>query len=425
MQRQGHVVVVSPGRGAWEDPSRGGTRPRGPGRAGRRYVNCIGTAPAAAALAVGGGHDARPARPRRSGRRGPGLLDAVRHTGRAVSTLTCTRAHAARAFPGAPHRGSGLSTPMPSPSWPRRSQARPPWRFRSTPCSTRPRACRSLFRSRCGVASRRGQPPPREAALRAAAGRQELRAAQADLTSSVVDLQQALDRGRRRRRGRRASLSVQGPGELRRRGCRHVLRARAARRRLVALPGATLLGVVGPSGSGKSSIVRAGLSAALASGATRSEEWCRSSFDRESIRSTSCRARRNRTGSRLLLVIDQLEEVFTLCRDEAERMLFLDALTRLAPHETVVIAVRADFYGRFATLSTLARQLAENHVVVGPMKAEDLRRAIGTTVSPRRSPGRACPGGCSSPTSSTSRAACLCSPLRWSSSGNTDGRTAV
>ena len=47
-----------------------------------------------------------------------------------------------------------------------------------------------------------------------------------------------------------------------------------------------------------------------------------------------------------------------------------------APDETIVIAVRADFYGRFAALPTLAALLAENHVLVGPMKAEDLRRAI-------------------------------------------------
>jgi hypothetical protein len=57
-------------------------------------------------------------------------------------------------------------------------------------------------------------------------------------------------------------------------------------------------------------------------------------------------------------------------------MVFLDALTRPAPDETIVIAVRADFYGRFAALPTLAALLAENHVLVGPMKAEDLRRAI-------------------------------------------------
>ena len=51
-------------------------------------------------------------------------------------------------------------------------------------------------------------------------------------------------------------------------------------------------------------------------------------------------------------------------------------MTRPAPHETVVIAVRADFYGRFAALPALAALLAENHVLVGPMKTEDLRRAV-------------------------------------------------
>ena len=75
-------------------------------------------------------------------------------------------------------------------------------------------------------------------------------------------------------------------------------------------------------------------------------------------------------------------------------MLFLDAVTRPAPHETVVIAVRADFYGRFAALPRLASQLAENHVLVGPMKAEHLRRAIEL---PSRRAGlrrRASIGGC-------------------------------
>ncbi len=217
-----------------------------------------------------------------------------------------------------------------------------------------------------------------QAALRAAVGRQELRAAQADLTSSVVDLQRALGR-------------LEGdaaPGEI----CPYKGLASFdvadadtffGREQLVAelvarMPGATLLGVVGPSGSGKSSIVRAGLSAALARGALPgSEEWVQVVIrPGEHPLDELAQARRSGKGARLLLVIDQLEEVFTLCSDEAERVLFLDALTRPAPHETVVIAVRADFYGRFATLSTLAGQLAENHVLVGPMKAEDLRRAI-------------------------------------------------
>jgi hypothetical protein len=218
-----------------------------------------------------------------------------------------------------------------------------------------------------------------EAALRAAAGRKELRAAQAELTSSVVDLQRALGRVQ-------ADVEVAEPAcPFKGLASFDVADADAffGRERLVAelvarLPGATLLGVVGPSGSGKSSIVRAGLAAALASGALPgSEGWTQAVIrPGEHPLEELSRARREWPGMKLLLVVDQLEEVFTLCRDEAERLVFLDALTRPAPDETFVIAVRADFYGRFAALPSLAALLAENHVLVGPMSAEDLRRAI-------------------------------------------------
>ncbi|HEU0304758.1 MAG TPA: PASTA domain-containing protein, partial [Gaiellaceae bacterium] len=218
-----------------------------------------------------------------------------------------------------------------------------------------------------------------EAALRAAEGRRELRAAQADLTSGVVELQRALGRMEADAVAAEQTCPFKGLASF------DVVDADTfyGREQLVAevvarLPGATLLGVVGPSGSGKSSIVRAGLSAALAGGALPgSEEWTQVVIrPGEHPLDELARARRGATGTKLLLVVDQLEEVFTLCRDEAERMVFLDALTRPAPNETMVIAVRADFYGRFAALPELASQLAENHVVVGPMKAEDLRRAI-------------------------------------------------
>jgi hypothetical protein len=218
-----------------------------------------------------------------------------------------------------------------------------------------------------------------EAALRAAAGRQELRAAQADLTSSVVDLQRALGGIQADTAAVEQVCPYMGLASF------DVADADAffGRERLVAelvarLPGATLLGVVGPSGSGKSSVVRAGLSAALAGGALPgSEEWTQVVIrPGEHPLEELAQARRGGKGARLLLVVDQLEEAFTLCRDEAERLVFLDALTRPAPNETVVIAVRADFYGRFAALPALAAQLADNHVLVGPMKAEDLRRAI-------------------------------------------------
>lgn len=83
---------------------------------------------------------------------------------------------------------------------------------------------------------------------------------------------------------------------------------------------------------------------------------------------------------RLLLVIDQFEEVFTTCRDAEERAAFLAALSEAAqaPEQdaTVVIVVRADYYGHIAAAPRLAGLLAANHVLVGPMDPDELRRAV-------------------------------------------------
>jgi hypothetical protein len=217
-----------------------------------------------------------------------------------------------------------------------------------------------------------------EAAHRAAAGRQELRAAQADLASSVIDLQRALGRFEADAGVAEQACPFKGLASF------DVADADDffGREQLVAeivarLPGVTLLGVVGPSGSGKSSIVRAGLSAALAGGALPgSERWTQAVIRPGEHPLAELEAARSRATGTTLLVVDQLEEVFTTCRDDDERDAFLDALTASPADETVVVAVRADFYGRFAALPALASLLAENHVLVGPMKADELRRAI-------------------------------------------------
>ena len=159
------------------------------------------------------------------------------------------------------------------------------------------------------------------------------------------------------------------------------------RERLVAelvarLVGAPLLGVVGPSGSGKSSVVRAGLLPALAEGVLPgSERWPQVVIrpgehpSRELRRATADLA----AGTRAVLAVDQFEETFTACRDEEERARFVAELlrpTRRAEGAVVIIAIRADFYGRCAAYPDLSRLLAANHVLVGAMRHAELRRAV-------------------------------------------------
>ncbi len=93
------------------------------------------------------------------------------------------------------------------------------------------------------------------------------------------------------------------------------------RERLVAelvarLPGAPLLGIVGPSGSGKSSALRAGLLAAIGAGVLPgSETWTRAVIrpgEHPALPEPSA-----------VLAVDQFEELFTVCRDESERAAFV------------------------------------------------------------------------------------------------------
>ena len=85
---------------------------------------------------------------------------------------------------------------------------------------------------------------------------------------------------------------------------------------------------------------------------------------------------------RLVLVIDQFEELFTLCRTELERSKFITALGAAAAAEpgsrggaVVVIGVRADFYPRCMGYTELGPFL-KDALIVGPMSSEELRRAI-------------------------------------------------
>jgi WD40 repeat protein/energy-coupling factor transporter ATP-binding protein EcfA2 len=89
--------------------------------------------------------------------------------------------------------------------------------------------------------------------------------------------------------------------------------------------------------------------------------------------------------ARLVLIIDQFEQVFTLSAGEADRRAFIGALRaasyapvgpRGQPPALVVIAVRGDFWDRCAAYPELADALQEGQFVVGPMTESELRLAI-------------------------------------------------
>lgn len=186
--------------------------------------------------------------------------------------------------------------------------------------------------------------------------------------------------------------------------------------------------VVGASGSGKSSVVRAGLIPALRAtndnGRMTNDNWeifvmtptehpleaLATVLARdESLAATAALADdlareprslyfwlRRKTADestqssvlspRHLLIVDQFEELFTLCRDELEREQFIDNLVTalaqssvLSPKSTsltLVLTIRADFYAHLAQYPELRDAVAKHQEFIGPMNAEELRRAI-------------------------------------------------
>ena len=87
---------------------------------------------------------------------------------------------------------------------------------------------------------------------------------------------------------------------------------------------------------------------------------------------------------RLLLIIDQFEQVFTQCADEAERRAFIVALCAAvgtergregAPSALAVLVVRADFEAACANYPELAAAVQERYLVM-PMTERQLRMAI-------------------------------------------------
>ena len=180
-----------------------------------------------------------------------------------------------------------------------------------------------------------------------------------------------------------------------------------------------MLAVIGASGSGKSSLVRAGVLPALQGKQplidgkqppTGSARWAYHLITptahplktlaasltpaNESIlaqaqlmdallverRTLDLYAHRLVKGEqRLLLLVDQFEELFTLCKDEGEQQAFVDNLLHAATDDgivTLVLTLRADFYHHCARFPALRTALERQQKYIGAMTRDELRRAI-------------------------------------------------
>jgi energy-coupling factor transporter ATP-binding protein EcfA2 len=134
------------------------------------------------------------------------------------------------------------------------------------------------------------------------------------------------------------------------------------------------LAVLGASGSGKSSLVLGGLIPLLQQkqGDLQLAYMTPSSHPIEKLQASLSPIQ----GESSILVIDQFEELFTLCADESERVTFIEKLLSLIPYQKIVITMRADFWGECATYRNLKDLMEARQKLIGPMDAAELRKAM-------------------------------------------------
>ncbi len=131
-----------------------------------------------------------------------------------------------------------------------------------------------------------------------------------------------------------------------------------------------VLAVVGPSGSGKSSLVRAGVAARL----RRDDRGVVviTPGDRPLDALTVLPS----VGPTPVLVVDQCEEAVALCDDAVQRAGFFQALIDHADRAPVIVALRADWLGELTADANASRIVERGLYLLGPMAAADLRASI-------------------------------------------------
>ena len=147
------------------------------------------------------------------------------------------------------------------------------------------------------------------------------------------------------------------------------------------------LSVIGRSGCGKSSLVKAGLLPKLKSDRLPgSSQWEIETFSPGTHplgKLTGILTRRHQENKPFVLFIDQFEEVFTLCNDEAERQSFMrlmaDEATASDRITRVIVAIRGDFLDRCAAYpeaANLINRTQPTTYVVEPLSRQEIEETI-------------------------------------------------